>query len=945
MSAGRDDVANEELQQTAAASHAAELSADTRSALEARYELRQLLGRGSSAVVFLALDRVRDALVAIKMLHDELTPAASTTRFMREVEIGRRLHHTNIVPVYEAGFAGSRAYYTMQYVEGESLRDCLVRERQLGIDEAVNITAQIASALDYAHARGVIHRDVKPANVLLTADGVRVADFGIARAIVVTPGESFTDSGFTVGTPEYMSPEQAAGQRDLDGRSDIYALACVVYQMLAGEPPFTGPTAQAIIARHFQEAPRSLRVIRPSVPIAMQSAIERALAKVPADRFGTATAFVDALTALPVSDAVAAATAYVQPASNPTASTVSQQTSSATDEVASRQRRARKSRAIAVMGISLACLLLAGFAIGRKMLSDAGTTSFRSRSAYAAGQQQLASGNFLLADSSFRQAMAADSGNRRAIIWSAMVRWWLSPNTLPSHAAMIGAAQTDAAHGALSELDTMLLIGLTAISDNHQNESCRSWSKDGTTDARRYVLYYSRGTCLRRDSLVIPDSNTKSGWKFRSSYEEALREYRKAFDLQPNLLAGFGAGMLRELQDMFRTKSNRQSDGHARSNTVEVFGAFPELDHDTLFYIPYHAKALQAMAIPADYALALQHQQHQLLFVASTWKDAAPGNPQAAILRATALDLLVEAAAPEAFRDAKELAENETDRLNIATEEVMVRIKHAIPDDTASLRSATLVIDSLLRAHPPSQHEALRTLGALASLVGRASLAAKYAAAGGVGGATGPITGIGPALLTYASLGGPTDSVQKFEALVESALRALPEQQRESARNQWLSRAAALAYPEYTMQALRSAENTHGTVIEVTAAAMTNDASKVQQLLLEFDSMRARMRPSDLTTDGLYTENQALKSVGLLQRAVARIDPTLDGLRFVGTAQLGQIPETGALVRTIALRATLAHALNDRVAAKKWATVVAILWRNSDPFLQDKVREVEAFVR
>ncbi len=262
------------------------------------YLLMRQVGRGGSSAVYLGHDERRNRPVAIKFLRRELAASVGSARFLREVEIVRALDHPNILPIYESGSSGDDLYYTMPFVEGRSLRERLAAEKQLPLIEALAITRRVAEALDHAHRHGVIHRDVKPGNILLSEDGAKVADFGIARAISVASHDKLTDSDVVIGTPEYMSPEQGTGERQLDGRTDIYALGCVLYEMLAGEPPFTGPTAQAIIARHCQDTPRSVRVIRPSVPVALERLVLKALAKVPNDRYATAAELITALDAI-----------------------------------------------------------------------------------------------------------------------------------------------------------------------------------------------------------------------------------------------------------------------------------------------------------------------------------------------------------------------------------------------------------------------------------------------------------------------------------------------------------------------------------------------------------------------------------------------------------------------------------------------------------------------
>ena len=271
-------------------------------ALSDRYRIERELGRGGMAVVYLAHDLRHERPVALKVLHPELAQTLGTDRFLREIKLAARLQHPHIVSVHDSGevrTSGGPAYlwFTMPYIEGESLRDRLRRERQLPVEEAVRITREVALALDFAHRHGIIHRDVKPENVLLVDDQALVADFGIGRAIDSAADDGITNTGFAIGTPAYMSPEQAVGQRDIDGRTDVYSLGVVLYEMLAGEPPFGGPTAQAIIAKRMTGEVPSLRRLRPSVPEPLERVVLTALAPIPADRFATPGQFAQALSA------------------------------------------------------------------------------------------------------------------------------------------------------------------------------------------------------------------------------------------------------------------------------------------------------------------------------------------------------------------------------------------------------------------------------------------------------------------------------------------------------------------------------------------------------------------------------------------------------------------------------------------------------------------------
>jgi eukaryotic-like serine/threonine-protein kinase len=269
--------------------------AELNAALADRYVVDRELGRGGMALVYLARDVKHERFVALKTLRPEIAMALGRERFLREIKLAARLQHPNILPVYDSGDAAGTLYYVMPFVEGESLRDKLQREPQLPLDDALQITREVADALAYAHSHDVVHRDIKPENIMLSGGHAVVTDFGIARAVDAAGGDKLTETGLAIGTPAYMPPEQSAGTGKVDRRSDIYSLACVLYETLAGQPPFTGPTAQAIMARHSLDAVPRLKVVREAIPDEVEVVIERALEKVPADRYQTAMQFRDAL--------------------------------------------------------------------------------------------------------------------------------------------------------------------------------------------------------------------------------------------------------------------------------------------------------------------------------------------------------------------------------------------------------------------------------------------------------------------------------------------------------------------------------------------------------------------------------------------------------------------------------------------------------------------------
>jgi Tol biopolymer transport system component len=280
-------------------------------ALADRYRVERELGAGGMATVYLASDLKHDRQVAIKVLKPELAAVLGADRFVQEIKTTAALQHPHILPLFDSGSADGFLYYVMPYIEGETLRTKLDREKQLGLEEALKITTEVADALDYAHRHGVIHRDIKPENILLHDGRPMVADFGIALAVKEAGGNRLTETGLSLGTPQYMSPEQATGDRQLDARSDVYSLAAVLYEMLAGEPPVTGPTAQAMIAKLLTERPTGLRVVRDTVPPGVDLAVGKALAKTPADRFHGAGEFAAALAAATAAAATQAGPAAV----------------------------------------------------------------------------------------------------------------------------------------------------------------------------------------------------------------------------------------------------------------------------------------------------------------------------------------------------------------------------------------------------------------------------------------------------------------------------------------------------------------------------------------------------------------------------------------------------------------------------------------------------------
>ncbi|MGQ0713948.1 MAG: protein kinase domain-containing protein [Gemmatimonadaceae bacterium] len=325
--------------------------------LAGRYEVRKELGRGGFATVYLAADVRHGRMVAIKVLHPELIGTLQSERFLREIRVVATLNHPHILPLLDSGEADGLLFFVMPYVEGETLRDFLERERQLSVTEALRITAEIADGLSYAHARGLVHRDIKPENILLSSGHAVITDFGIGRAIDQSGADRLTYTGMATGSPAYMSPEQWTATDRVDGRADQYSLGCVLYEMLVGEPPFSGQNPNALMARHSMSPVPSVRLVRPNVPEGVDAAIARAMEKVPADRFATVTLFAEALAnAAPVVRTTAEDPVRVSAA-----------------RIATSERRRRPLKLIGVVGVLL-LLVAFGYAAYRQFGAESGPT-------------------------------------------------------------------------------------------------------------------------------------------------------------------------------------------------------------------------------------------------------------------------------------------------------------------------------------------------------------------------------------------------------------------------------------------------------------------------------------------------------------------------------------------------------------------------------------------
>jgi hypothetical protein len=1021
-------------------------------AIGERYTIVREIGRGGTAVVFLAHDREHHREVAIKVLRPEFTASLVAERFLSEIRLASALTHPRILSVLDSGDAGGFLYYVMPFVSGETLRDRLNRERQLAISEAIRLAREVAEVLAYAHERQIVHRDIKPENILLADGHAIVADFGLARAVNIAGGERLTSSGLVVGTPAYMSPEQGSIGGSVDARADVYALGCVVYEMLAGEPPFTGPSSQVVITRHMYELPRSLRLIRPTVPAHVEDAVTVALAKVAADRFADVMRFAVALTGdtralpwrrrvkritVPALATVAAGTVLVAvwkwgPVAGARAAAAApldttryailpfeyhadvgtplnevqrlhdafarwrgialsdpltmrdlvdrqQQRSLTPGEAMRLARRLGAGRyvrgAVSPLGtdslrvqgwlyasadgsvladhvvrvrrqppasdsafaVLVDRMLIRGALAGTASLSS-GTRSLPARQAFLRGQLALGNWHLATADSAFSAAATFDAGYAEAHLLIALVRAWSGAEAarwrVPAEQALLGQAR-------LTDRDRVIATAIVAQSRDDMGRACLLWESLARRNPQDFISWYGSAYCQASDSAVIGDARSPSGWRFRTSYHHALSAYRRAFEVNPGALAAFRQGSFVSLRRLFKISGSAIRTGVPLLPDSGGFVAYPSWTRDSIAYVPYPRRAMRSYRVTAAEQEAVRRLRMQFRDVATAWVATAPRNPEALEALAISLTMLGDISGIDTLRRARALSDDATDRFRIAAQEVWMALSFALPHDVGRVASVRSLADSLLR---DSLVSANPLLGAwLAALTGRAGLAASLSSderAARRLGVPPPLRPQASALLMYAALGGPVDTLKRLAREVQVAIdRALSPPQQETARRAWLARSATLAFSEYRFEALPTLAGKGNPLLDAQAGWAAGDTAAARRGLQAISDLRVHALPWNLSIDALCAEAELLVAMGDLKRAADWLGPTLDALPQL--APQTESPERiAALVRSMALRARIAHQLARFEDARPWARAVTLLWSDADPFLLPAVENL-----
>lgn len=592
--------------------------------------------------------------------------------------------------------------------------------------------------------------------------------------------------------------------------------------------------------------------------------------------------------------------------------------------------------------------------VGRREAAT-GTLSFPARLAQGRGLASVERWDIAPADSAFVAATEFDPDYAQAHLWLAQVRFWsgAAPATWRS-----AAERAAAGRGRLSTHDRALSDALVAFGRGELPRACAGW--DHLTRATQYDFsaWYGLATCLTRDDAVVRDPSTASGWRFRTSYHHALNAYQRAFQLLPSIHTSLRASGYSFVRRLLFTSGNDYRVGHSLSPDTTTFAAYPSWRRDSLLLIPFRTGEVREgrpWTIPDDAATAIHRERERFHDVATAWASAFPQSADAVEALAISLELLGDPSCVDTLRRARALAIDPGQRLRIASTAVWMQLKFSVPADLPNIRAARRLADSLLASASSAPANDLLLLVSLAAVSGRAHLAASLSQQSGVQRrpdlpdserAPSLIARKGRALLAFAALGGPGDSLDVLEQSIESAIEnVMAPSQREVARLEWLARPATLAFPQHRLRSITQLEGRGDYLLDAQAAFLRGDTVTVRRLLENVRAARRRIAPADLTIDGLYPEAWLLAGLGDYRGAIDWLDPTLEALPGTAPHIFADPARAGALVRAMALRAELASHVGDHQTAQRWGRVVGILWSDADQFLVPTVQRMNLLSR
>ena len=1029
------------------------------------YQIRRELGRGATAIVYLAHDIKHDRLVALKVLQPNLhlTP----TRFLAEIHTIAGLHHPHILPLHDSGVWDDDPFFVMPYVEGESLAERMQRDGALPISAAVSIAKEVGDALEYAHRHGVVHRDIKPANILLADGHAYVSDFGIAHVIRLAASERVTAVGLAVGTPAYMSPEQAAGERDIDGRSDLYSLGCVMYEMITGEPPFSGSNSRMVSARRMSNPPPGVRTLRPSVLPALESVVARMLEKSAADRYQTAGELVAELAKTeqappPVPDrrksvrfaalAMAliglGAAAWVRARRDASDDATLDRSTYAVfpfrhsgiapnmwldgdgcarllhdamarwqgvrlvddmrvnDVWTRRQPRtvadvinaARSLRAGSlawgeVIGVgdsleiraatydvrgqsltrqfvvrlakdapqlerafsALADSILVGGSRVRESAAR-GTRNLAALEQFLAGREALDRFDLRLAERRFRDAAVTDESYANAHFWLARTLAWTGD---AEPAAWAGnAAHAVALAAALPERDRAHASALLDLASGQMADACRRYRALIASDSLDFAAWFGLGDCNARDPIVVRDRRSVTGYAFRGSLNTAIAAYRRALRLVPSFhLAERGLAFSRLSRRALYTEESRLRRGIALLPDTQRFGAFPSFAAGSLAFVPSpYALASNAANRPTTERQAVIWSADTYRQTMADWERAFPSNADAQESHALALESasgisgsgggasLAEALA--AARRSLRTGGGADESVRRAAMVVRLLIK------ADSVPSARALADSMLGAWPtPTPYQA-GYLAGLAAVTGRAARAAAligraasdsehvpfFARAGKRAALPVEITSGALQLTAYASLGGPRDSVRAAFARTSRLVDSwIPVAERADVRQTIFRHAFGLAYGDLAPLSRWTPAPANDLVLAMRLAIAKGDTADARRVSRALTAIASSYSPGTMTIDRFYHHATMLLALGDTAGAITQLDAALGALPRTRSILLKTLPQAGAIVPLMVLRAELAWQARDLTTFDRWARPAIQLWSDADPELRKPI--------
>ena len=1033
-----------------------------------RYDVGNEVGQGGMAHVFAAHDRQLGRPVAIKVLNPDLASSVGAERFQREISVTANLRHPHILKLFDSpAAADGLLYYIMDFVDGESLAQRIAREKQLALDEAIRIVKQAADALDYAHRHGVVHRDIKPANILLEDGNVLVADFGLAR-IVAERGAArdetrLTQPALVLGTPAYMSPEQFAGDEPITGRSDVYSLACVFHEMLAGDPPFVASTREALRAKHLHAEPPRLCAERPNCPPWFDEVMRRALAKVPADRFATAGEFVRALESgqtsgvralaardratpdarrrrLAASGAAVALAAVVAvmmirrgdaPAVSPldpstfavvpfTGLGPSSDSAATTERVTEalgewdgvrvvdgrRVREALSERKGSNTRLRDAIAVARSLGAGRLVWGE-GTTfgdsvtlraslydaasgrqirtaaisypargaapasefqqlanrllrsrdelpppgasprrqSFPAWTAYDEGRVAASAWDLARAEQRFSEALRIDPDHAQAQLWLGRLKMWTG--RAPDEWRANARRAVELRHS-LSVEDALAAEAQLALAEGRFPAACARYQQLVSRDSSSFAAWFGLGECRFRDSIVVADPRSPSGYSFRASWQRASEAYLRIVDQIPAPHPDFVYARIARLHF---TEANILRAGRREGDSRSLYYAYIALDADTLAFVPYALEQLRQ--VPPSLLEAIEANRRRLSALYKHWIAESPRSVAAHLAQAALLETTGELTAPRADRPSA-LREIQTAR-GLADDSVALtlgRTELRLLVKAGRWEAASHLADSLLRSADAGEPGSEALIGT-AALAGRVRALGRLFLDQAPGFETttpdGTPSQVPPALRrevaqlrAEATLGVCNDSVRAWPARLERTIENYYNEprRRQETRDALLRRPLSLASSCLGAAPLLSVGAGGDPVVAMQQALARGDRRGLAEALRRRDEARRGGRPGDVAIDYTFLESWLLLSLGDSAGAARHLDRSLDALPTLGTYLLNQPAQSAALVRAMVLRADLAHAAGDRAMARRWAGAAAALWARADPELQPVVERM-----